>query len=353
MGSNPIARSLKAADLQVGGLFHFMSWTDTMKALLVIAAFTCHAEPEKPNLPDFDQPVMFNTPEADKILAAMQVFPRDNPWNEDISQRPVAANSNRMIAGIGADKRLAYNLDMSFIIIPANQQKVALKIVHFARESDKGPFPIPDNAPLEDWPVNGKELRSYQREKAEGDRHLILVDPHNQRLHEFWQARLTDAGWEASCAATFDLSSNKLRPDGWTSSDAAGLPIFPAVIRFDECERGLVEHAMRFTVKRSRRAYVYPATHFASRSTDPNLPRMGERFRLRADFDVSKFSPHVRAILRGLKKYGMFVADNGGDWRLSVAPDARIKGLDELRKLRGSDFEVIVTTSPNEGPRKK
>jgi hypothetical protein len=115
----------------------------------------------------------------------------------------------------------------------------------------------------------------------------------------------------------------------------------------------MVEHAIRFTVQRTRRAYVYPATHYASRLTDPNLPRMGERFRLRADFDTSKFSPHVQAILKGLKKYGMFVADNGGDWRISVAPDARIKGLDELRKLKGDDFEVIVPTGPNEGPRRR
>jgi hypothetical protein len=139
----------------------------------------------------------------------------------------------------------------------------------------------------------------------------------------------------------FDLKSNRLRPAGWTSADAAGLPIFPAIIRFDEVERGEVEHAMRFTVRRTRRAYVAPATHFASRLNDDNLPRMGERFRLRADFDISGFSPHVQAILKGLKKHGMLVADNGGDWRLSVAPDARIKGLDELRKLRGSDFEVV------------
>jgi hypothetical protein len=147
------------------------------------------------------------------------------------------------------------------------------------------------------------------------------------------------------------MKSNRLRPDGWTSADAAGLPIFPAVIRFDEVERGMVEHAMRFTVRNSRRAYVYPATHFASKKTDPNLPRMGERFRLRADFDVSGFSLHTQAILKGLKKYWMFVADNGGDWRLSVAPDKRIKGLEELRRVKGKDFEVIQPTGPNEGPR--
>jgi hypothetical protein len=297
---------------------------------------------------------MFNTPEADKILAALQVFPPDNPWNEDISRLPVHPNSKKMIAGIGADKRLAYNRDMGFILVPPDQKKVPVKLGEGAAESDKGPHPIPDNAPIEGWPLDDtRTLDDSQKGKEDADRHVLVVDPVNRVLYEFYQGRKTDGGWQASCAAVFDLKTNKLRPDGWTSADAAGLPIFPAVVRFDECERGMVEHAMRFTVRRTRRAYVYPATHYASRLTDENLPRMGERFRLRQDFDVSGFSPHVRAILKGLKKYGMFVADNGGDWRLSVAPDARLKGLDELRKLKGSDFEVAQPTGPNEGPRAK
>jgi len=241
---------------------------------------------------------------------------------------------------------------MGFILVPPGQKKVTVRITAYSRESDRGPYPVPSNTPIEDWPMNGQKLDMIQRQ-GQGDRHSLVVDPVNRMLYEFYQGRKTDGGWQASCAAIFDLKTNKLRPDGWTSSDAAGLPIFPAVIRFDECERGMVEHAMRFTVRRTRRAYVYPATHYASRPTDENLPRMGERFRLRQDFDVSGFSPHVRAILKGLKKYGMFVADNGGDWRLSVAPDARLKGLDELRKLKGSDFEVVQTTGPNEGPRAK
>jgi hypothetical protein len=325
-----------------------------MSALMpLVAALFCGAEPDAAKLPHFDKPVMFNTAEADAILKAMQVFPSDNAWNEDVSSRPVAGNSKRMIAGIGADKRFACNFDMSFIVVPANQKKIRVEFVGYPDESDKGPFPIPENAPIEGWPLNGKPLAAYQQEKSDEDRHLIVVDPVSKLLHEFYQARWTGAGWQVSCAATFDLSSNKLRPDGWTSSDAAGLPIFPAIVRFDECEAGIVNHAMRFTVRRTRHAYVYPATHFASRLTDEDLPRMGERFRLRADYDDSRFSPHVRAIVKGLKKYGMFVADNGGDWRLSVAPDDRIKGLDELRRLRGSDFEVIVPTGPSEGPRSK
>ena len=155
-------------------------------------------------------------------------------------------------------------------------------------------------------------------------------------LYEFYQMRKTDDGWQASQASIFDLKSNKLRPDGWTSSDAAGLPIFPAVVRYDELKRGIVEHALRVTVVKTRRAYVYPATHYASTRTDENLPRMGERIRLRKDFDMSGFSPEVQAILKGLKKYGMFVADNGIDWAISVAPDPRIPALhEELRKIKG------------------
>jgi hypothetical protein len=241
---------------------------------------------------------------------------------------------------------------MGFILVPTDQKKVEVKLVGYPDESDKGPYPVPDNAPIEDWPLNGKTLEDIQK-NGKGDRHMLVVDPVNRMLYEFYQARLTDKGWQAACAATFDLKTNKLRPDGWTSSDAAGLPIFPAVIRYDELERGMVEHAMRFTIKNTRRAYVYPATHYASRKTDANLPRMGERFRLRQDFDVSGFSPHAQAVLKGLKKYGMFVADNGGDWRLSVASDKRIKGLDELRKVKGKDFEVVQPTGPNEGPRAK
>jgi len=288
---------------------------------------------------------MFNTPEADHIMAALQVFPRDNPWNKDISQLPVLPNSREIIARVGADKPIGYNLDMAFIIVPKDQKKVDVRITMYPDESDKGPFPIPDNAPIENWPLDGRTLRQAQSGQEDADRHLLVLDPLNRKLYEMWQARKTSAGWECSCAAVFDMGSNKLRPEGWTSADAAGLPILPAVIRYDEVERGMVAHAMRFTVRNTRRAYVYPATHFASTKTDQNLPRMGERFRLRADFDVSGFSPHVQAILKGLKTFGMFVADNGGDWRLSVAPDSRIKGLDELRRLKGADFEVVATES--------
>jgi hypothetical protein len=172
----------------------------------------------------------------------------------------------------------------------------------------------------------------------------LVVDPVNRKLYEFYTLRKTASGWGASQASIFDLKSNELRPTGWTSADAAGLPIFPAVVRYDELKRGSVDHALRVTVRKTRREFVAPATHFASPHTDENLPRMGERLRLRQDFDVSGFSAEVRTILLTLKRYGMFVADNGIEWAISVAPDERIPTLHEqLRKVKGSDFEVVST----------
>ena len=318
-------------------------------ALLLILAFTFASAAERvnqekrvlPPLPKFTAPVLFNTPEADAIVSAMQIFPHDNPWNQDISQAPVLANSDKMIAQVGAAKVLKYNLDMAYVLVPADQPKIEMqKPFKYPDESDKGPYPFPDNTPIEGWPLENKNLDEIQR-VGKGDRHAIIVDPVGGKLYEFWETRKIDAGWTASNEATFDLNSNALRPKGWTSSDAAGLPIFPAVVRYDECERGMVEHALRFTVQRTRREFLYPATHQAGKGSDPNVPAMGERFRLKANVDISSFPKHAQAIALALKKYGMFVADNGGDWRISVAPDARITGLDALRKLKGSDFEVI------------
>ena len=180
---------------------------------------------------------------------------------------------------------------------------------------------------------------------------MLVVDPFASMLYEFYTGRKTDSGWTCACEATFNLRSNVTRPKDWTSSDAAGLPIFPSIIRYDECERGMVEHAMRFTVRHSRKLYLWPATHYAARSADPALPAMGQRLRLKADVDIEKFPKHAKAVALGLKKYGMFVADNGSDWLISSAPDKRIKGLDSLRVLKGSDFEVVQTTGEFEGPR--
>ena len=211
---------------------------------------------------------------------------------------------------------------------------------------------MPDDLPIEGWPATdkaegwsrGKTLEEVQRDvhRRGGDRHAIVVDPARGTLYEFYTARKTDAGWEAVQASIFDLKTNRLRPEGWTSTDAAGLPIFPSIVRHDELARGRIDHALRVTVRRSRRAYVYPARHFASRDNHPDLPRMGERLRLRRDYDLSGFSRDVRTILTALKVHGMFVADNGIDWAVSVAPDERIGNLhEELRRVKGEAFEVV------------
>lgn len=305
-----------------------------------------------PPLPEIREPVSLGTEAADRILSALQVFPADNPWNQDISRWPVHPDSRAIVASMGGDKPLRYNTDMAFILVPPDQPRIDVRLTEYPGESDPGPYPIPEGLPIEGWPASyrrdpawsGVTLADVQRDVRGqgGDRHAIVVDPVQGKLYEFFSMRRTERGWEAVQASVFDLKSNRLRPDGWTSADAAGLPIFPAIIRYDELRRGEVEHAMRVTARRTRRAYVAPATHFASRLTDPHLPRMGERLRLRADYDISGFGPEVQAILKGLKKYGMLVADNGLDWALSCAPDERIPLLhEELRKVKGSAFEVV------------
>ncbi len=312
------------------------------------------------SFPGLTRPILFNTPEADRILEALQVFPPNNPWNMDISGWPLHPNSRNIIDAIGADKPMRYNPDVGFVLVPPNQPRVPVQI-GYAAESDPGPFPIPENMPIEGWPGHPEffpnratpTLDEMQRDavKFGGDRHAVVVDPGNGMLYEFYNARKTDSGWEVRFAAAFDLKSNRLRPETWTSADAAGLPIFPALVRYHELQRGQIRHALRVTISRTRRAYVSPARHFASQNNDPNLPRMGERFRLRRDYETSGFSPVVRMILEGLKRHGMLVADNGIDWAISVTPDQRIPILnEELRQIKGSAFEVVEAPRSRRSP---
>lgn len=334
--------------------------TASVPAFAVDAVSPAHgSDPERmtriraAKMPPVTEPVLFNTPAADAILAALEIFPPDNAWNQVITAWPLHPNSKNIVASVGNAKPLRYNPDMAFVLVSPRQKLVEVKVGEYAGESDGGPFPVPDNVPIEGWPafyqrdakLRAATLNDVQRDalKLGGDRHAIVVDPVSRVLYEFYTLRKTEAGWEAAQASKFDLKSNRQRPLGWTSSDAAGLPIFPAIVRYDELKRGRIDHALRVTVKHSRREFVAPATHFASRLQDPNLPRMGERFRLRADFDVSGFSPEVRTILTALKRYGMIVADNGLEWSVSVAPDERIPVLhEELRRVKGADFEVVT-----------
>ncbi|MDU0199648.1 copper amine oxidase N-terminal domain-containing protein [Paenibacillus sp. MAH-36] len=274
--------------------------------------------------------------------AAWQVFPKDNPWNTDISSYPVHKNSGQFISSIGLNTSLHADfgtmwegapIGIPYTIVGADQPKVNVTFTDYGDESDPGPYPIPLNAPIEGGP------------NSDGDRHVIVVDKDNQYLYELYNAHPTADGWQASNGAKWDLKSNVLRTKYWTSADAAGLPIFPGLVRYEEASTGEINHALRFTVRKTQKGFIAPATHYASSSTDPNLPPMGLRLRLRNDFDISGYSPTNQAILRAMKKYGMIVADNGSDLYVSGAPDPKWDDddLSKLSKLKGSDFEVVDT----------
>ncbi len=315
-------------------------------------------------------PTLFNTPEADTILSAMQIFPLDNPWNEDISRLPVLTNSVAMIAQITNDlgasrSNLRLFSEMNFVLAPDNQPLVPINFDTYADESDPSPYPIPTNMPVETWPVGTGNLTLQQWQLNvngdSGDRHAIIAQPGAGFLWETWQAQLlstspTGTNWQASNGARFDLKSNALRPAGWTSGDAAGLAMFPALVRYDECERGMVEHAMRLVVKRTRVGPIYPATHQASvgNQTNSNIPAMGQRVRLKANFNLpASWSKEEKAVLLGLKKYGAIVADNGGFFSISITPDDRYpaNAFQHMSSIGVTNFEVIQTTGPNQGPR--
>jgi len=309
--------------------------------------------------------VLFNTAQADAILSAMQIFPVTNAWNEDISRRPLLPNSDAMMAQIISDldasrRTLRAFQEMNFVLVPNSQPPVPIGFVDYADESDPSPYPIPGNMPIETWPTGtgSLTLQQWQQDLNDlgGDRHAIIVQPGSGSLWEMWQAKLVSTGWEASNGAKFDLRSNALRPAGWTSGDAAGLAMFPALPRYDECERGMVEHACRVVVKRTRRQYIYPATHYASTTpaTQTNVPAMGQRLRLKSSFVIpASWTKQEKAILLALKKYGALVADNGNFFSISVTPDDRwpANAFNHLPTVGITNFEVIQTAGPTEGPR--
>lgn len=317
--------------------------------------------------------LLFNTTNADAVLAAMQIFPVTNPWNEDISQRPTLANSDAMIAQISADlassrRTLRAFKEMNFVLVPDNQPSIPINFFDYPDESDldggtlpNGLYPLPTNLPIETWPseTGSLTLSDWQQDLNGdgGDRHAIIVQPGAGFIWETWQAKRVGTTWEASNGAKFNLNTNSLRPAGWTSGDAAGLPMFPALPRFDECERGAVEHALRIVVAKSRYgSYVYPATHFAAPSgnTSANLPQMGQRLRLKSSFVIpANWTKQEKAVLTALKKYGALVADNGNFFSISVPPDDRWPSgcFDHLSTVGITNFEAIVSTGPAEGPR--
>jgi len=273
------------------------------------------------------------------------IFPANNPWNERVDTLPVAANSAQMIASIGIDTGLHPDFgsglyDGQPIGIPFDVVSKSTPRSHvafgYADESDHVAYPIPKTVHIE----GGRN--------SSGDRHAILVDTSACRLYELFALYPTSSGgWKAGSGATWNLRSNHVRPAGWTSADAAGLPIFPGLARYDEVAHGVIDHALRFTAERTRRAYIYPARHYASSSDDPSLPPMGLRVRLKASVDISGFPRQARIVLQALKTYGMILADNGSNWYISGAPDPHWSNdaLHTIGRITGSDFEVVDTTS--------
>jgi len=268
------------------------------------------------------------------------VFPRSNAWNQRVDSLPVAANSDEIVRAIGANGSVHADFGSGLwegapigIPITVVGRKQAKKRVSFeyADESDRGPYPIPRSVKIE----GGRS--------STGDRHAIIVDRSSCRLYELYSLYPKGNGWKAGSGAIWSLRTNKLRPAGWTSADAAGLPIFPGLARYDEVKRGVIDHALRFTVQRTRRAYVYPARHYASDSNDASLPPMGLRLRLKSSFDVSGYPRQARIVLVALKRYGMIVADNGSSWYITGAPSPGWSNdqLHTLGRVKGSDFEVV------------
>jgi hypothetical protein len=286
-----------------------------------------------------------NATGANADLGGRLLLPAGDAWNRDISADEVDPASDAILQSIGLDKPLHEDFGLiwkgqpagiPYCAVDGDQPRVPVTF-EYADESDPGPYPVPPDAPVEGGP------------DADGDRHVLVLDRENHTLYELFNAFPVDGGksWKASSGAIFDLKNPKPRPAGWTSADAAGLPILPGLARYDEIVgRGELRHALRFTVRKSRRAYVPPASHWASPHRDANLPPMGMRVRLKAGFDTSKFTGPARVILEGLKKYGLILADNGGDWFVSGAPDPRWvhDELLPIRQVRGRDLEVVRMT---------
>jgi hypothetical protein len=322
-------------------------------------------------LPVVTNAILFDTTNADAVVSAMQIFPVSNAWNERVFFLPVLSNSDAMIAQIISNletnrRTLIAFQEMNYVLVPDNQALQPIDFYDYPDQSDLnggtypyGLYPIPTNLPIEGWPTQtgSQTLAEWQTNDDGSDRHAIMVEPGSGYIFETWMAYLSDTNWLAANGAEFNLNTNGLRPAGWTSGDAAGFPMFSAIVRYDEAERGMVEHACRLVVAQSLYgSYIYPATHFAASSgnTNVNLPAMGQRLRLKAAFVIpTNWTIEEKAVLLGLKKYGAMVADNGNFFSISVTPDDRWPAncFNDLTSISITNFEVIQSTGPDEGPR--
>jgi hypothetical protein len=278
-------------------------------------------------------------PTSGPAVGECPVFPPDNPWNTRVDDLPVHPNSDGIIDNIGAREGMHPDFGPDYrgheIGIPVNYVVDAPADVgvdfRYDAESDAGPYPLAGDVKIEDG----------------SERHVLTVHEGTCTLYELYNARGQGGEWSADSGAIFDLTSNDVRPPGWTSADAAGLPIFPGLARFDEVVAGEIAHALRFSASETRKAYLYPARHAVGSITDPDVPPMGLRVRLRADFPVEDFPPQAQVILRALQRYGMMLADQGGNWFITGEPSQNWnqEDIDTLRTVKGRDFEVVDTSS--------
>jgi hypothetical protein len=287
------------------------------------------------------------TPAPPKI-GPCPVFPASSAWNRPVDKLPVAPDSTALIASIGVSNGVhadfgsglweGSRIGIPYVVVHGKTTPKSRVRFEYADESDKGPYPIPASVPIEGQPAATND----------GDRHALIVDRDSCKLYELFALQRTGSGWSAGSGAIFDLRSNKLRPAGWTSADAAGLAILPGLARWDgDAATGAIHHALRFTASRTRRAYVYPARHYASDSGDSSLPPMGLRVRLKANVDISHLPRQARIVAQAMKTYGMILADNGSPWYVSGAPSPHWSNdqLHALGALHGSDFEVVDTST--------
>jgi hypothetical protein len=340
----PARRRLRVLAATLAGLATLAACSGQTEPTPTVTATT---EPSR-QLPPTPSPAPTPSPDPTPSYAigalaplGFRVFPASDPWNTRVDGAAVDPASATLIASIGAETTLHMDFGANwdggpfgipYVVVGADQPRVPVSF-DYADESDPGPYPIPPDAPIE----GGAD--------SEGDRHVLVVDASTHQLYELYDAHpQADGSWQAGSGAVFDLDTGTSRPAGWTSADAAGLPILPGLVRYDEVSVGHIDHAIRFTVDSTRQAYVAPATHFASDSTDPALPPMGMRVRLRADFDVSGYPDQARVILEAMKTYGMIVADNGSSWFVSGTPDPRWDDdqLNTLKDVPGSAFEVVA-----------